>query len=107
MVMVLFNGMKDVFVPIDKAGRVVLPKDIRDELAIQPGDLLKLSIRGNEVTLHPNRQAAGFVKRGRALVFSTGGTDLLEHDAVETVRTLEREGLRALISKGIPSPRRK
>lgn len=105
--MVLFDGMKDVLVPIDKAGRVVLPKDVRDELAINPGDLLKISIHGNEVTLHPNRQAAGFVKRGRALVFSTEGTDLLENNAVEAVRTSEREGSGALISKGLPSQRRK
>ncbi|HEY1663026.1 MAG TPA: AbrB/MazE/SpoVT family DNA-binding domain-containing protein [Verrucomicrobiae bacterium] len=99
--------MKDVLVPIDKAGRLVLPKNVRDELAINPGDLLRISIHGSEVTLHPNRQATGFVKRGRALVFSTGGADLLDNDTVETVRTFEREGSKTFISKGLLSQRPK
>ena len=55
MVMVFLNGMKEVLVPIDKAGRVVLPKNLRQELAINPGDLLRISVHGNEMTLRPNR----------------------------------------------------
>src|SRR5512143_3450425 len=85
MVMVLFSGMKNVLVPIDKAGRVVLPKDVRDELAIHPGDLLRITIRGNEVTLSPNKEASGFIRRGKALVFSSGGVGLLDNETVENV----------------------
>jgi AbrB family looped-hinge helix DNA binding protein len=101
MVMVLLNGMKDVLVPIDKAGRVVLPKHVRDELAINPGDLLKISIHENEVTLRPTREASGFIKRGHALVFSSGGVDVLESDTVEATRTEERGSvLSSLTPKG-------
>ena len=99
--------MKDVFVPIDKAGRVVLPKDVREELAINPGDLLKISVHGDQVTLRPNRETAGFVKRGGALIFSTGGTDLLQNETVEAIRHQERDRLSGEISKGLPQSKRK
>jgi len=105
--MALLNGMKDVLIPIDKAGRVVLPKDVRDELAINPGDLLKISIHGNEVTLRPSREASGFIRRGHALVFSSVGADLLDNEAVEAIRADERGGLLSSLSKGLPSQKRK
>ena len=99
--------MNDVLAPIDKAGRVVLPKRVRDELAINPGDRLKISIHGNEVTLRPTRETSGFVKRGRALVFSSGGTDLLDNETVETIRADERGSLLNSMAKGLPSHARK
>lgn len=105
--MVLCHGMKDVVVPIDKAGRIVLPKDVREELSINPGDLLKITIRGNEVTLSPRREARGFFKQGKALVFSTGGADLLDNETVENIRNSTHRELLSDISKGLPTPKRK
>lgn len=99
--------MKDILVPIDKAGRVVLPKDVREELAIAPGDLLKVSLHGNEVTLRLNRETAGFVRRGRALVFSSGESELLDNEAVNSILAGEREGLKAGIAKRLPSQKRR
>jgi AbrB family looped-hinge helix DNA binding protein len=99
--------MKDVLVPIDKAGRVVLPKDVREELSINPGDLLKITIRGNEVTLSPRKEPCGFIKRGHALVFSTGGTDLLDNETVENVRNAAHQDLLSAISKELPTRKRK
>jgi AbrB family looped-hinge helix DNA binding protein len=99
--------MKEMLVPIDKAGRVVLPKDVRDELAIHPGDLLKISVHGDQVTLRPDRARAGFVKQGHGLVFSTGETGLLENETVEAVRHQERDRLSAGIGKGLPQSKRR
>ncbi len=99
--------MKDVVVPIDKAGRVVLPKDVREELSINPGDLLNVTIRGNEVALSPRREACGFIRRGNALVFSTGGADLLDNETVENIRNATHRELLSDISKGLPTPKRK
>ena len=99
--------MKDVLIPIDKAGRVLLPKNVREELAINPGDLLKISIRGNEITLRPSREASGFIKRGHALVFSGGGADLLDNETVEAIRANEHGGLLRSLSKGLPTQKRK
>lgn len=65
--------MKDVLVPIDQAGRIVLPKTVREELAVKAGDVFKVSIEGDAVTLKPDRKKAGFVRKGKALVFCGGG----------------------------------
>jgi AbrB family looped-hinge helix DNA binding protein len=40
---------------IDKAGRIVLPKPLREELQLEPGDSLKVNTKGEEITLRPIR----------------------------------------------------
>ncbi|MFN0167265.1 MAG: AbrB/MazE/SpoVT family DNA-binding domain-containing protein [Bryobacteraceae bacterium] len=40
---------------IDKAGRVVIPKPLRDELELNPGDELQLQCDGDRITLCPVR----------------------------------------------------
>lgn len=107
MVMAYSNGMKDILVPIDSAGRVVLPKNVREDLAIKPGDMLKVSIQGNAVTLSPKKNVAGFVRRGRALVFSSGGGELLKRETVETVLSGEREDQAAGVADGLFPAKRK
>jgi AbrB family looped-hinge helix DNA binding protein len=83
--MVLSYGMKNDVVPIDQAGRIVLPKDVRQELAIKPGDTFKVSIQGMAVTLTPNRESTGFVRKGKALVFSTVGNETLSEETVQEI----------------------
>ena len=99
--------MKDLLVPIDKAGRVVLPKSVRDELAMNPGDLLRVSIHGNEVTLSPKKHTAGFVRRGQALVFSNGSGELLNRETVDAILAQAREGKAIEIAGDIASRKRK
>ena len=83
--------MKDVLVPIDKAGRIVLPKAVRHELAIKPGDVLRVAVQGLAVTLTPDKETTGFVRHGKALVFSTTGDDLLTAGAIEALLEGERK----------------
>jgi AbrB family looped-hinge helix DNA binding protein len=40
---------------LDKAGRVVLPKPLRDELQLAPGDSLEVEGNGDHMTLRPLR----------------------------------------------------
>jgi bifunctional DNA-binding transcriptional regulator/antitoxin component of YhaV-PrlF toxin-antitoxin module len=75
--------MKNDIVRVDQAGRILLTKAMRRELAIKAGDTFKVSIKGMAITLTPNKESAGFVRKGRALVFSTGGSQSLD---TETVR---------------------
>lgn len=77
--------MKETMVPIDQAGRIVLPKGVRQELAIKPGDTLKVSIHGSSVTLTPNKETAGFVRKGKALVFTSAGDELLSDAEVSGI----------------------
>jgi AbrB family looped-hinge helix DNA binding protein len=59
-------------VTIDQAGRVVLPKKLRDDLHLSPGDTLDLSVQGDAVTLRPRRGASPMLKKQGVWVFSTG-----------------------------------
>jgi AbrB family looped-hinge helix DNA binding protein len=89
--MVLFNGMKELTVPIDEAGRIVLPKGVRQELAIKAGDTLKVAVHGASVTLTPNREMTGLVRKGKALVFSSIGDETVTAEAVNRVLEEARE----------------
>jgi AbrB family looped-hinge helix DNA binding protein len=40
---------------LDKAGRVVIPKPLREELHLEPGDSLELESGGDQITLRPAR----------------------------------------------------
>ena len=42
-------------VTFDKAGRIVTPKTLREELHLEPGDRMELHSKGDEVTLRPVR----------------------------------------------------
>ena len=48
-------GIMETTVTVDKAGRMVLPKEVRDELQLAPGDTLDLASDGGLVTLRPPR----------------------------------------------------
>jgi len=89
--MVAFYGMKDVLIPMDQAGRIVLPKGVRQELALKAGDVLRASIRGMTVILSPNQEVTGFVRKGKALVFSTAGEAVLTAGTVATLLDRARE----------------
>lgn len=99
--MVSIYGMKDVLIPIDQAGRIVLPKGVREELAIKPGDVFKISINGTAVTLTPDKQSAGFVRKGKALVFSTSGGEVISQKSVNAILEEGREEHAARIEGGL------
>jgi AbrB family looped-hinge helix DNA binding protein len=99
--------MKQMTVPIDQAGRIVLPKDVRQELAIKPGDTLNLSIQGSSVTLTPNKEATGFVRKGRALVFSITGDETLKLETVNEILEEGRNERSGQSFQGLRGPKRK
>jgi AbrB family looped-hinge helix DNA binding protein len=83
--------MSEQLVPIDRAGRVILPKPIRDELALDAGDMLKVRVEGKTVTLSPCKQMSGLIRKGKALVFSAGGNKTINREAVAVVTAEERD----------------
>ena len=48
---------------VDKAGRVVLPKPVRDELQLSPGDSLELDSCEDQIVLRPVRARVGMRKK--------------------------------------------
>ena len=106
MVIVFNNGMKESTVPIDQAGRIVLPKGVRQELAIKPGDTFKVSIHGSSVTLTPSKKTVGLVRKGQALVFSTTGEDTLSQETVSRIMEESRDERHEQSFAGLRGPRR-
>ena len=68
-------------VTIDKAGRIVLPKPVRDELQLSPGDSLEVDSSEERVILRPVRGSARIYKKQGVWVMH-GGAPLSE-DVVE------------------------
>jgi AbrB family looped-hinge helix DNA binding protein len=57
---------------MDKAGRVVIPKPLREELHLEPGDALEMESAGEEITLRPVRGTGPLTKEYGVWVFHTG-----------------------------------
>jgi AbrB family looped-hinge helix DNA binding protein len=57
---------------LDKAGRVVIPKPLREELHLQPGDALEMESGGEQITLRPVRGAGPLTKEHGVWVFHAG-----------------------------------
>jgi AbrB family looped-hinge helix DNA binding protein len=70
---------------IDKAGRVVIPKTLRDELRLEPGDSLTLESDGDLLMLRPVRSSSPLRKKRGIWVFH-GDRKI---SAAETDRALE------------------
>jgi AbrB family transcriptional regulator (stage V sporulation protein T) len=77
-------------VTLDRAGRVVLPKAIRDEMHLSPGDTLDLMVKGDEVTLRPRRGATPLQKERGVWVFRTG-QPLTADETEETLRDIRTQ----------------
>jgi AbrB family looped-hinge helix DNA binding protein len=57
---------------IDKAGRVVIPKLLREELHLEPGDSLEMDSSGDQITLRPVRGTGPLTKEHGVWVFHSG-----------------------------------
>jgi AbrB family looped-hinge helix DNA binding protein len=57
---------------IDKAGRVVIPKPLREKLHLVPGDSLEMESAGEQITLRPVRGTGPLTKEHGVWVFHSG-----------------------------------
>ena len=57
---------------MDRAGRVVIPKPLREELHLEPGDALELESGGEQITLRPARGAGPLQNEHGIWVLHTG-----------------------------------
>jgi AbrB family looped-hinge helix DNA binding protein len=75
---------------IDKAGRIVLPKPVRDELQLSPGDSLEIESSEDRVVLRPVRGGGRIYKKQGVWVMHSGAP--LSQEVVEkTIRQVRRE----------------
>ncbi|PYT49530.1 MAG: AbrB/MazE/SpoVT family DNA-binding domain-containing protein [Acidobacteria bacterium] len=71
---------------LDKAGRVVLPKPLRDRLQLAPGDTLHLETEGERITLRPVRQNVMLKKELGVWVYQGESTDTSITDLLDRER---------------------
>ena len=75
---------------VDKAGRIVLPKPVREKLQLAPGDELELESLDDQITLRPLRGTAQLRKKRGVWVFHCG-EPLLASTVNETLEQIRRE----------------
>lgn len=86
------NGIMSTIVEIDKAGRIVVPKKLRDALHLAPGTQLKVERSGDGLVLRPSStQAQLVIENGVPLIYAAGQAN---------VPVLTNEMVNALIEAG-------
>lgn len=77
-------------VTIDKAGRVVIPKQVRDELGLVAGTELNLEQEGDKLTLATLPRKSRMYRKNGVLVFRGEGTLTVE-DVNRVVEEMREE----------------
>ena len=57
-----------ITITIDRVGRLVIPKEVRDEAGIEPGMTLEIRCREGRIEIEPKRRPIRIVKKGRLQV---------------------------------------
>jgi AbrB family looped-hinge helix DNA binding protein len=83
---------------LDKAGRIVLPKPLRDELRLEPGDTLEIESSSDEITLRPTRGQAQLRKKQGVWVFRSG-EPLSQATVDRTVQEVRQERENHILGK--------
>ena len=88
--------MMNTQITIDKAGRIVLPKPLRQSLCLEAGDTLELTSQGENISLRPVRGVSPLHKEKGVWVYRTGRplsqaavravSDEIHRDRVQRVR---------------------
>lgn len=77
---------------VDKFGRIVIPKQVRDDLGLSPGSVLKIEERAEEIVLKPVAESLPLLFKDGVLVFAgevEGNLEeVLRQDRIERSRKL-------------------
>ncbi len=83
----MISTMQDAIVKIDKAGRLVIPSEIRQALRLTPDTPLQIRIVNGVLEIEPRSEPALFKKKGRLTVASIHGkSQSLSHEITENTR---------------------
>lgn len=84
-------------ISVDKAGRVVLPKDVRDKLRLEAGDELLVEQGDEEIVLRPVRAQATLKKERGVWVYQGGkSAKRLTESLQEEIDAVREERIREL-----------
>ena len=85
-------------ISIDKAGRIVLPKAVREQLELKPGDSLELQSGEDHIVLRPARRTPRMYKKQGVWVFDSG-QPMPEGMVEKTIRAVREERHRQILGK--------
>ena len=81
---------------IDKAGRVVVPKRLRDALHLVPGTRLSLRLDGERLLIEPESKPRGLYMDRGTLVYDAGPGPAT--DSVDEIAKAREARMRAILS---------
>ncbi len=81
-------------ITVDKFGRIVIPREVREGLGLEPGTVLRIEERQDQILLKPLREGPWTKVEGGVLVFSGVATE----DLVGILRKHREERLKGLAS---------
>jgi len=94
--MAWYNTIMNTTVNMDKAGRIVLPKPVRDELQLSPGDELEMELSDDRIVLRPARN--GRMRKVKGVwVFDSGGGAMDPDMVRKTLNKVRRERERKVL----------
>ncbi len=76
---------------IDKAGRIVIPKAVREALRLDAGDALELEAEADSITLRPVRRTPTLVREQGVWVYRSGGSPV-EASLPDLIRQVREDG---------------
>ena len=93
------HGM-NMNVQMDQAGRVVLPKKLRERFRLQGGDTLALEVKGDEIHLRPQKAGNRLERVNQVLVLVSDlpfpeGRDLVSDSRDERIDQIVRNASEA------------
>lgn len=89
--------MRDATIPIDKAGRIVLPKELRDSFRLKSGDRLAIEVKEDAIHLRPANNPVRLERVNGVLVLSG---DVSIPEGVDLVEEVRNERL-AMVSENL------
>jgi len=81
------NGIAE----IDKAGRLVVPKKVREAMHVRAGDRFRVEYTEDTIVLHPERPKPRMYRKDGMWVFDPGGNEVLTQKMVSQVIRQQRE----------------
>ena len=85
-------------ISIDRSGRLVLPKPVRQHLQLEPGESLELESFEDHIVLRPVRGHASMYKKRGVWVFRAGAP-LKASVVSETIRRVRKEREQRLLGR--------
>jgi AbrB family looped-hinge helix DNA binding protein len=73
-------------ITVDRAGRIVIPKPLREKMGLGPGDTLQLESEGEQITLRPLRPKPALKKEYGVWVYQGEPTDVSITDLIDRER---------------------